>query len=103
LGVDSSSAQIPTATITGFRRKMNAKMPRSRTKLTAFVPHSDPRLEPIETARMRKVQTKELVMSEKIIRIALNEKLTNAAHWAVFSIGALALTFSIAATAASAL
>ncbi|MDH5453125.1 MAG: hypothetical protein OEY05_13885 [Paracoccaceae bacterium] len=41
-------------------------------------------------------------MSDKIIRIALNEKLTRAAHWTVFAIGALSLTFSIAATAASA-
>lgn len=42
-------------------------------------------------------------MAKNIIRIATNEKLTRAAHWAVFSIGLLSLTFSIAATAASAL
>lgn len=42
-------------------------------------------------------------MTKNIIRIATNEKLTRAAHWTVFSIGLLSLTFSIAATAASAL
>lgn len=42
-------------------------------------------------------------MAKNIIRIATNEKLTRVAHWAVFSIGLLSLTFSIAATAASAL
>jgi hypothetical protein len=41
-------------------------------------------------------------MTEKIIRIALNDRLTRAAHWTVFTVGALSLVFSIAATAASA-
>lgn len=41
-------------------------------------------------------------MAKNIIRIALNEKLTRAAHWAVFGAGFLSLTFSIIATAASA-
>lgn len=42
-------------------------------------------------------------MTERLIRIATNEKLTRAAHWTVFTIGLLSLAFSIAATAASAL
>ena len=41
-------------------------------------------------------------MVENIIRIATNDRLTRAAHWTVFAAGALALTFSILATAASA-
>ena len=41
-------------------------------------------------------------MAKDIIRIAMNDKLVKGAHWAVFSIGALSLAFSIAATAASA-
>ena len=46
--------------------------------------------------------TGETTMKDNLIRIATNEKLTRATHWAVFGIGLLALTFSIAATAASA-
>ena len=42
------------------------------------------------------------VMAKDINRFAMNEKLVRGAHWAVFGIGALSLTFSIAATAASA-
>jgi hypothetical protein len=42
-------------------------------------------------------------MKDAVIRIATNEKLTRATHWAVFGLGALSLVFSIAATAASAL
>lgn len=41
-------------------------------------------------------------MTDKIIRIALNERLTRAAHWTVFAVGALSLVLSVAATAASA-
>lgn len=41
-------------------------------------------------------------MAAKIIKIAMNEKLTRAAHWTVFGVGLMSLTFSIAATAASA-
>ncbi|SPH24942.1 hypothetical protein DEA8626_03975 [Defluviimonas aquaemixtae] len=41
-------------------------------------------------------------MADKIIKIATNEKLTRAAHWTVFGVGLMSLTFSIAATAASA-
>ncbi|GAB4387156.1 hypothetical protein [Albidovulum sp.] len=41
-------------------------------------------------------------MAERIIRIATNEKLTRAVHWTVFALGLFSLTFSIAATAASA-
>jgi hypothetical protein len=41
-------------------------------------------------------------MADRIIRIATNDRLTRAAHWTVFGIGLLSLTFSIAATAASA-
>ncbi len=42
-------------------------------------------------------------MKDHIIRIAANEKLTRAAHWTVFTVGALSLVLSIAATAASAM
>ncbi len=42
-------------------------------------------------------------MKDHLIRIASNEKLTRATHWVVFGTGLLALTFSVAATAASAL
>lgn len=41
-------------------------------------------------------------MTERLIQIASNEKLTRAVHWTVFVVGCLSLTFSIAATAASA-
>jgi hypothetical protein len=41
-------------------------------------------------------------MLDKIIHVALNDRLTKAAHWTVFGIGAFALAFSIIATAASA-
>lgn len=40
-------------------------------------------------------------MVDNIIRIATNERMTRAAHWAVFALGALTLTVSIAATAAT--
>lgn len=41
-------------------------------------------------------------MKDAILRVASNEKLTRITHWAVFSVGALTLAFSIAATAARA-
>lgn len=41
-------------------------------------------------------------MKDAVIRIALNERLSRAAHWTVFSVGLFALTFSVIATAASA-
>jgi hypothetical protein len=41
-------------------------------------------------------------MKDRIYKIALDKRLTEAAHWTVFAIGALSLAFSIAATAASA-
>jgi hypothetical protein len=42
-------------------------------------------------------------MVDNILRVALSERLTRAAHWTVFTVGALALSLSIIATAASAL
>ncbi len=42
-------------------------------------------------------------MTKRLIRLATNEKLTRAAHWTVFTMGLVALSFTIAATAASAL
>ncbi|MGB3146547.1 MAG: hypothetical protein WBA91_02170 [Paracoccaceae bacterium] len=42
-------------------------------------------------------------MVEKVVRIARNERLTRAVHWAVFSVGALSLLFSVAASAAATL
>ncbi len=42
-------------------------------------------------------------MVDNILRVALSERITRAAHWTVFAVGALALTFSVVATAASAL
>lgn len=41
-------------------------------------------------------------MMDTFARYAFNDKVTRAAHWTVFSVGVLSLTFSIAATAASA-
>lgn len=41
-------------------------------------------------------------MTQQIFRLATDERLTRAAHWTVFAIGALSLVISIAATAASA-
>lgn len=41
-------------------------------------------------------------MTKNLIRIATNEKLTKAAHWTVFGVGLMSLSFSIFATAASA-
>lgn len=45
----------------------------------------------------------EVDMLNEFSRLFLNDRLIRAAHWAVFSLGALSLVFSIAATAASAL
>jgi hypothetical protein len=42
-------------------------------------------------------------MFNHIVRIAFNDRLVRAAHWTVFSVGALSLSFAIIATAASAL
>jgi hypothetical protein len=41
-------------------------------------------------------------MKTAAIRIISNEKLTRATHWAVFTLGAVSLAFSILATAANA-
>ena len=41
-------------------------------------------------------------MKDAAIRIASNERITRATHWAVFGLGALSLSVAIAATAASA-
>jgi hypothetical protein len=41
-------------------------------------------------------------MKDAAIRIVTNERLTRATHWAVFALGALSLSFAIAATAATA-
>jgi hypothetical protein len=42
-------------------------------------------------------------MIDGFIRITTNERLTRAAHWTVFSLGAASLAFSIFATAATVL
>lgn len=42
-------------------------------------------------------------MLNELARIFLNDRLTRAAHWTVFSLGAASLVFSIAATAARAI
>ncbi len=42
-------------------------------------------------------------MFNDFIRIAFSDRLVRAAHWTVFSVGALSLSFAIIATAASAL
>lgn len=42
-------------------------------------------------------------MLNQLSRIFLNDRLTRAAHWTVFSLGALSLVFAVAATAASAI
>lgn len=41
-------------------------------------------------------------MKEGLIRMVTDDRITRVAHWTVFSLGALSLTFSIAATAAGA-
>jgi hypothetical protein len=41
-------------------------------------------------------------MRDAAIRMVTNERLTRATHWAVFALGALSLSFAIAATAATA-
>lgn len=41
-------------------------------------------------------------MRDRIRQLAQDGRLSAAAHWAVFAIGLLSLTFSIAATAAAA-
>jgi hypothetical protein len=41
-------------------------------------------------------------MKDGLIRFTSNQRLQRAAHWTMFSVGALSLAFSIAATAASA-
>ena len=41
-------------------------------------------------------------MKDAAIRIASNERITRATHWAVFGLGALSLSVANAATAASA-
>lgn len=41
-------------------------------------------------------------MKEAAMRIVTNERLTRTTHWVVFAIGALSLSFAIAATAANA-
>src|SRR5690606_647957 len=41
-------------------------------------------------------------MAKAVTRFAMDEKLVKGAHWAVFGIGVLSLTFPIVATAASA-
>jgi hypothetical protein len=45
----------------------------------------------------------EVTMIDGLIRITTNERLTRAAHWTVFSLGAASLAFAIFATAATAL
>jgi hypothetical protein len=42
------------------------------------------------------------MMKDAILRVATNERLTRITHWTVFSVGAVTLAFSIAATAARA-
>jgi hypothetical protein len=41
-------------------------------------------------------------MKDTAIRILTNEKLTRITHWTVFALGAVSLSFAIAATAANA-
>ncbi|MFN0116389.1 MAG: hypothetical protein ACKVPY_17090 [Paracoccaceae bacterium] len=41
-------------------------------------------------------------MKDAAIRLVTNEKLTRITHWAVFALGAVSLSFAIAATAANA-
>lgn len=38
-------------------------------------------------------------MKQRLVAIIENERLNRATHWTVFSLGALSLTFSVAATA----
>jgi len=59
-------------------------------------------LNPIEIPKPQAAKGQEVAMMDTLVRYAFNDKVTRAAHWTVFSVGVLSLTFSIAATAASA-
>lgn len=50
----------------------------------------------------RGVQKVVIQMKDALLRVVTNEKLTRITHWTVFSVGALTLAFSVAATAARA-
>jgi len=68
------------------------------------MPHSAPKL-PVKGDQISPVANalgSEGVMKNGLIRFANNQRLQRAAHWTMFSAGALSLTFSILATAASA-
>lgn len=80
---------------------MGPELPPGGPALSAILPQSGTRFR-VRVSRVSAAEGDE-TMAKNIIRIATNEKLTRAAHWTVFSIGLLSLTFSIAATAASAL
>lgn len=90
------------------RRPPGDKVPRNDTRIAT--PASPPFRNPAaispeiqgQEAPDRAICVKVRAMKESIIRVVTNEKLTRITHWTVFSVGALTLAFSIAATAARA-
>ena len=91
------------------RRPPGGKVPRNDTRIAT--PASPPFRNPAvispeiqgQEAPERAISVKVRAMKDSIIRVVTNEKLTRITHWTVFSVGALTLAFSIAATAARAL
>lgn len=71
-------------------------MPRARPRGVPILPHSAPTVGG-ECGTSGKTD-----MAKDIMRIVTDERLVKGAHWAVFGIGLMSLTFSIVATAASA-
>lgn len=80
---------------------MAPEMPRHGPQDSAILPQSAPKL--VTEEALRGVVCRRLFeMKDRILRVVTNEKLTRITHWTVFSVGALTLAFSVAATAARA-
>lgn len=82
-------------------REMAPELPRARPQHSAILPQSGGKLGP-EKAPRGVVCKRCFEMKDTILRVVTNEKLTRITHWTVFSVGALTLAFSVAATAARA-
>lgn len=90
------------------RRPPGGKVPRNDTRIAtpASPPFPNPAVISPEIQGQEApdwaICVKVKAMKDSIIRVVTNEKLTRITHWTVFSVGALTLAFSIAATAARA-
>ena len=90
------------------RRPPGDKVPRNDTRIAMPASPTFPNPAAIspeiqgQEALDRAIFVKVRAMKDSIIRVVTNEKLTRITHWTVFSVGALTLAFSIAATAARA-